>query len=41
LIDDASSKYRVGQLTSPANSEDFVFDNEMLVQCCALGYRID
>jgi Glycosyl transferase family 2 len=23
-----------------ANSEDFVFDNEMLVQCCALGYRI-
>ena len=23
-----------------ANSEDFVFDNEMLVQCCAVGYRI-
>ena len=22
------------------NSEDFVFDNEMLVQCIALGYRI-
>lgn len=36
----AFSREVLETLRLEGNSDDFVFDNEMLVQCCAAGYRI-